>query len=196
MRHLIRFIPSLVAILCSGLVVPLAMADNDRPNQRHRVQARLSGFNEVHFSGGPPATLRGAVSTAASGTFTANIDEQDEIIHYELRYQDLEGEVTQGHIHFGQRHTVGGIVVWLCQTEGTPAPDEVADVTPLCPNEGTVTGTITPAQVLTATGQGLDAEEFDELVRAIRAGAAYVNVHSSLFPPGEIRGHIGGRQDD
>jgi hypothetical protein len=196
MRHSIRFIPSLVAILCSGLVLPLAMADDDHPNQRHHVQARLSGFNEVHFSGGPPATLRGAVSTAASGAFTARIDEQDDVIHYELRYQDLEGEVTQGHIHFGQRHTVGGIVVWLCQTEGTPAPDEVADVTPLCPDEGTVTGTITPAQVLTATGQGLDAEEFEELVRAIRAGAAYVNVHSSLFPPGEIRGHIGGREDD
>ena len=120
----------------------------------------------------------------------------DEIIHYELRYQDLEGTVTQGHIHFGQQHTVGGIVVWLCQTEGRPAPHEVADLTPICPEEGTVTGTITPAQVLPATGQGLDAEEFDELVRAIRAGAAYANVHSSLFPPGEIRGQIGDRQDD
>ena len=59
-----------------------------------------------------------------------------------------------------------------------------------------MSGTITPAQVLAAANQGLDAEEFDELVRAIRAGAAYVNVHSSLFPPGEIRGQIGGSQDD
>jgi hypothetical protein len=196
MRHAIRSLPSLMAILCSGLMVPFAMADNDHHDRRHQLRAHLSGFNEVHFSGGPPATLRGAVSTEASGTFTAKIDERDEIIHYELRYQDLEGTVTQGHIHFGQQHTVGGIVVWLCQTEGTAAPSEVADVTPMCPEEGTVTGTITPDQVLTATGQGLDAEEFDELVRAIRAGAAYANVHSSLFPPGEIRGQIGGRRDD
>jgi CHRD domain len=196
MSHAIRSIPLLIAILCSGLVVPLAMVDNDRPNRRHQVQARLSGFNEVHFIGDRSATLRGAVSTAASGSFMAEIDERDEIIHYELRYQDLEGMVTQGHIHFGQQHTVGGIVVWLCQTEGTPAPPEVADLTPMCPGEGTVTGTITPAQVLTATGQGLNAEEFDELVRAIRAGAAYANVHSLLFRPGEIRGQIGGRQND
>jgi hypothetical protein len=140
--------------------------------------------------------LRGAVSTAASGTFTAKIDERDEIITYELRYQDLEGDVRQGHIHFGQQHTVGTIVVWLCQTAGTPAPMEVADVTPMCPEEGAVTGTITPAQVLAASDQGLEAEAFDELVRAIRAGAAYANVHSSLFPPGEIRGQIGGREDD
>jgi hypothetical protein len=60
--------------------------------------------------------------------------------------------------------------------------------------EGTVTGTITPGQVLSAAGQGLDAGEFDELVRALRAGATYANVHSSLFPPGEIRGQI--RDDD
>jgi CHRD domain len=196
MRHSIRFVSSLVTILCSGLMVSLAMADNDHHDRRRHVRARLSGFNEVHFSGGPPAALRGAVSTEARGTFTAKIDEHDDLITYELRYQDLEGTVTQGHIHFGQQHTVGGIVVWLCQTEGTPAPDEVADVTPFCPEEGSVSGTITPAQVLAAANQGLDAEEFDELVRAILAGAAYVNVHSSLFPPGEIRGQIGGSRDD
>jgi CHRD domain len=196
MRRLIRSIPALVAILCSGLMVSLAMADDDHHDSHRQVQARLSGFNEVHFSGEPPATLRGAVSTEARGTFTAKIDEQDNLITYELRYQDLEGEVTQGHIHFGQQHTVGGIVVWLCQTEGTPAPDEVADVTPVCPEEGSVTGTITPEQVLEATNQGLDAGEFDELVGAIRAGTAYVNVHSSLFPPGEIRGQIDDHEDD
>jgi hypothetical protein len=182
-------------ILCLALLmgvspIPLAVAENDHHDQSHKVQARLSGFHEVHFSAGPPATLRGAVSTGARGTFVARIDTQDNTIHYELSYQDLEGEVTQGHIHFGQRHTVGGIVVWLCQTAGTPAPAAVAASTPFCPAEGTVTGTITPAQVLTATGQGLEAGEFDELVDAIRAGATYANVHSTLFPPGEIRGQI------
>ena len=33
---------------------------------------------------------------------------------------------------------------------------------------------------------------FAELVRAIRAGVAYVNVHSSVFPGGEIRGQTRG----
>lgn len=53
-----------------------------------------------------------------------------------------------------------------------------------------MTGTITPAQILPAAGQGIDSGEFEELVRAIRAGATYANVHSSLFPPGEIRGQL------
>src|SRR5205814_921559 len=72
------------------------------------------------------------------------------------------------------------------------APAAVAALTPFCPAEGTVTGTIVAAQVLTVAGQGIDAGEFDELVAAIRAGVTYANVHSVLFPPGEIRGHIRG----
>jgi len=128
MRHPIQSISSLAAILASGLMIPSAMADN-RPQQ---VQAHLSGFNEVHFSGGPPATLRGAVSTTASGTFTARVFDRPKIIQYELRYRNLEGTVTQAHIHFGQHHSVCGIVVWLCETESTPAPPEVAAVTPTC----------------------------------------------------------------
>jgi hypothetical protein len=196
---------------------PAVLADSDQDRDtRSKIEAELSGYNEVHFvttqiciPGGtappcaPPTTvaalntsaLRGAVSTGATGKFRARIDESNSMIHYELSYQGLEAAVTQAHIHFGQRHTVGGIVVWLCQTPAgsagnTPAPAAVAAATPVCPQEGTVEGTITPAQVLTATGQGLNAGEFAELVAAIRAGATYANVHSTLFPPGEIRGHI------
>jgi hypothetical protein len=173
--------------------VPSALAAD-----RH-VEADLSGYNKVHFIAGnagtgatplvPPA-LRGAVSTKASGKFEATIDDRNDTIHYTLRYDDLEGTVTQAHIHFGQRHTVGGIVVWLCQTAGVPAPPSVNQSTPTCPASGTVSGTITPAQVLEAVGQGIAPGEFDEVVAAIRAGRAYANVHSTLFPPGEIRGQI------
>lgn len=56
------------------------------------------------------AAVRGAISTGATGTFRAKIDEDTSTIHYELSYEGLEGTVTQAHIHFGQRHTVGGIV--------------------------------------------------------------------------------------
>jgi hypothetical protein len=181
--------------------IPLALADDD--DNPKRVSARLSGFNEVHFIAGnaaatPPVApaLRGAVSTKGTGRFSAHIDDAAQQITYELRYDGLEGDVTQSHIHFGQRHTTGGITIWLCQTPSTPAPAAVAGVTPFCPTPGgTVTGTIAPAQVLAVAGQGIAAGEFAEIVRAIRAGATYANVHSTLFPPGEIRGQIraGGR---
>jgi|ERR1044071_7551356 hypothetical protein len=182
-----------------GLAITLLSVVTEANDDGQKFTAKLSGYNEVHFiAGDPTATpivapaLRGAVSTGASGAFQATIDKSGTLIDYVIHYEGLEADVTQSHIHFGQRRTVGGIVVWLCQTPGTPAPSSVAAVTPFCPGarEGTVTGTITAAQVLAVTGQGIAAGEFDELVRAIRAGAAYANVHSTLFTPGEIRGHI------
>jgi len=41
-----------------------------------------------------------------------------------------------------------------------------------------------------AASQGLAAGEFTELVRAIRAGATYVNVHTTGHPGGEIRAQL------
>jgi CHRD domain-containing protein len=181
-----------VAALTFGLS---ATADDGKPDN---FRARLSSYNEVHFIAGPPAALRGAISSAASGSFRADIDDKHNAIDYTLSYSGLESPVTQAHIHFGQRHTPGGIVVWLCQTATVPAPAAVAAVTPVCPQEGTVSGTISPNQVLTVTGQGIDAGEFDELLRAIRAGATYANVHTAVNAPGEIRGQLrhGGRGHD
>ncbi|HEX2442228.1 MAG TPA: CHRD domain-containing protein [Methylomirabilota bacterium] len=164
----------------------LALANDDN------FSATLSGYNEVHFIAAPTPALRGAISTTARGRFEARIDDHKDIISYELSYEGLTTDVTQAHIHFGQRHTVGGIVVWLCQTALVPAPATVAALTPTCPGptSGTVKGTITPAQVLEAVGQGIAAGEFEEVVAAIRAGRAYANVHSTTFAPGEIRGQI------
>lgn len=190
-----RSILSLLTLMAIS-TVPLVQADDAHRNRAFRIRTHLSGYNEVHLVQGPPVAIRGAVSTAASGRFVAHIDPANNIIRYELSYKKLEGAVTQAHIHFGQRHTVGGIVVWLCQTAGTPAPASVAALTPSCPAEGTVTGTIVPAQVLAQTGQGIEAGAFAELVQAIEAGAAYANVHTSLFTPGEIRGQLPARDDD
>lgn len=166
--------------------------DDDR-GQQDRFSTDLSGYHEVHFVAGPPAALRGAVSTKAQGRLRLIIHDRRELIEYELNYDGLEGNVTQAHIHFGQPSTVGGIVVWLCETAAAPAPASVAALTPNCPQNtrgGAVTGTIQAAQVLAQSAQGIEAGEFAEVVRAIRAGATYVNVHSTLFPPGEIRGPI------
>jgi hypothetical protein len=195
----LKFRPLTRAVVAATLgcvfgAAPLAMARDDGHDDKGKFTTELSGYNEVHFVAAPTPALRGAISTKATGNFKATIDDAKQLIHYELNYQGLEGAVTQSHIHFGQRHTVGGIVVWLCQTDGTPAPANVAAVTPKCPPNtvsGPVTGTIASTQVLAQTAQGIDAGEFEELVRAIRAGATYVNVHSTLFPPGEIRGHLG-----
>jgi hypothetical protein len=129
-----------------------------------------------------------AVSSAARGFFKARIRESAGSIAYELSYQGLQGDIRQAHIHFGQRSVNGGISVYLCQTATNPDPTGLAPVCGASP--ATVTGTLTAANVIGPAGQGIAAAEFAELVRAIRAGVAYVNVHSSVFPGGEIRGQM------
>ncbi len=131
----------------------------------------------------------GPVSSVAGGNFEARIDDSDNTISFELTFANLEGTVTQAHIHFGQRSVNGGISAWLCESATNPSPSASTPACPAAPG-GTVTGTITPLEVVGPTGQGIAAGEFEELVAAIRAGRAYANVHSSRFPAGEIRGQL------
>ena len=52
--------------------------------------------------------------------------------------------------------------------------------------------------MIARSAQNIDAGAagFAEMIKAMRAGAAYANVHTTLFPTGEIRGAIGPRDDD
>jgi hypothetical protein len=141
--------------------------------------ATLSGFEEVP-----------AISTEGGGMFRSRIAIGAEEIAYELSYGELTGDAQQAHIHLGQRGVNGGISVFLCSNLGN-GPEG----TQACPvKEGTVTGTIVPADVIGPTAQGIAAGEFAELVRAIRAGATYVNVHTTVHPGGEIRKQLRGRR--
>jgi hypothetical protein len=145
------------------------------------IRAKLRGFEEVI-----PGQTIGAISTGARGEFRGKINKDGTEIQFELSYTGIETAVTQAHIHFGQRRTQGGVSVFLCQTTGSPDPTGHADTCPA--QSGTVTGTLTEANVIGPANQGIAAGEFGELVRAIRAGVTYVNVHSTRFPSGEIRG--------
>jgi len=86
--------------------------------------------------------------------------------------------LTHGH----EDHT-GGLPYVLPQIPGTPIYTSRLTA-------GLVTGTITPADVIGPTAQGIAPGEWNELVAAIRAGVAYANVHSTTQPAGEIRGQI------
>ena len=129
--------------------------------------AGLSGFNEV------PAVL-----SPASGSFKAVIRD-DDTIDFDLDYEGTIGVPVQAHIHFGQKDVNGGVVAFLC---GGPAP--------ACGPNG-LSGTLDAASVIgAAAAQGIEAGDFEGLVTAIRTGNAYVNVHTTVFPTGEIRGQI------
>ena len=124
------------------------------------------------------------VSSTGTGSFAAEIDEGTSTITYELTYRDLSTPALFAHIHFGNRFTAGGVSAFLCGGGGKPpCPSGTSDT-------AIVTGTILPADVIGPAGQGITLGEFGELVRAIRAGMTYANVHTTVFPAGEIRGQI------
>lgn len=160
--------PVLALALCATASSALA--------QEKSLEIRLKSFQEVP-----------SVSSAAAGRFKLFLDESSGAIHYDLSYTGLEGTVTQGHIHFGQRGVNGGIMVWLCQTSGFVDP---AGRAPVCAQSGTVSGVLAADNVVGPAGQGIAAGEFSEALKAIRAGVAYVNVHSTKFPAGELRGQL------
>jgi hypothetical protein len=53
-----------------------------------------------------------------------------------------------------------------------------------------VEGDVTPADVIGPNGQGIEPGSFQEILRAMRAGHSYVNIHTTRWPGGEIRGQI------
>jgi CHRD domain len=171
----IKLAAGVAVIAIASVVATAALAGGGR-----EIRESLTGFQEVPV-----------VSTGADGTFKAEV--RRDRIDYRLRWEDLEGQVTQAHIHLGQRDVNGGITVWLCgnPTAGPP-PITPPDGTQRCPltDPGRVSGTITEDHVVGPAGQGITAGEFDELLRAIRAGVTYANVHSSTFGGGEIRAQL------
>ena len=168
--------------LATGSTPAASHAEHGRGAKR-RFKADLRGFSEVP-----------SVSTEARGKLWLRINKDEDEIAWRLEYQDLQGGITQAHIHLGDHHTTGGISVWFCNATATPPPTIPTPAT--CPTApqgappAVLTGTFRSADVAGPGGQLVAAGELAELIRAIRSGVAYANVHSSLVASGEIRGQI------
>jgi hypothetical protein len=157
-------------------------------NGRRQFSEFLNGLKEA----------TAVVSTTGTGTFRATINDDETEINYVLTFQDLEGDVRQGHIHIGLPQNQGGIVLWLCDSAANPSPSattpECTVDDPLNTRAGSVTGTLTADDVQAQVGNGIEAGEFAEVIALIRAGTTYANVHSTKFPGGEVRSQIANRE--
>lgn len=169
-----RRLVTLIALVALVSVSTLVFAQGFK-----RISELLTGYEET------PS----AVSTTGNGTFNAIISNDASRIDWELTYSDLEGAIQQAHVHFGQKGVSGPISVFLCTNLGNgPAGTQPCPAPP-----ATISGSIVAADVTNlANERGISAGELDELIQAIRAGATYVNIHSTRWPSGEIRSQIDG----
>ena len=160
----------LAALACLAAALPAEAQPN-------RFSTRLRAFDEVP-----------SLATPGVGRFSATVSDDGSEVSYRLDYRNLEGSVLQAHIHLAQPGVNGMIMVFLCSNLGNgPAG------TPACPADpGVVTGTFDAADVIGPIQQGVQPGELFTVIRAMRAGFAYANVHTDRFPGGEIRGQIHG----
>jgi len=149
-----------IVLATFALAGSIAACGGDDDPAEIRYTATLSGANEV------PAR-----TTTASGT--ATITEDNTALNYTVNVAGITA-VTAAHIHVGAAGVNGGVIAPLFGT-----------TTPTGAMTGVLaTGTITQSTI-TATNVSMDS-----LRVLLRNGNAYVNVHSSTYPGGELRGQV------
>jgi hypothetical protein len=143
------------------LAAPLAYSDE-------HFSASLVGDNEV-----PP------INSDGSADFRMDIGDT---ITFSLRFSGLSSNLTLAHIHFAPTKVAGGVMIFLCGGGGQPA----------CPaaTSGTINGTITAANVTGPANQGITVGDLASALEAVRDDLGYVNMHTTNFGGGEIRGQV------
>lgn len=165
----------ITAILAATvLIAGLTAGGADLPNfvfadsGKKSFKAKLNGYQE-----------NPDISTAATGDFKAKLSKDRTELEYELYYSDLE-DVTFAVIHLGKSGVNGDPIAFLCGRNGDTA----------CPASKSLTGILTAEDLIGPEDQEIDAGEWDEFLRALRAGVVYVNITTDEFTAGEIRGQI------
>ena len=154
---------AITALAVSMLAAPAAYS------QSENFSASLAGANEV-----PPINSTGAADfgmTIQPGSIT-----------FSLTFSGLSSPLVVAHLHFAPSKVAGGVMIFLCGGGGQPA----------CPaaTSGTITGTITAANVTGPTTQGIAPGNLDAALEGVRNGLSYANMHTTMFPGGEIRGDV------
>lgn len=132
-------------------------------------RAHLSGDNEVP-----------TVETDAQGQATFQRTRSGDALDYRLLVANIEN-VFMAHIHAGPADANGPVVAWLYPEDGG-APE---------PIEGRFSGVLAESRLTADDLVGpLAGGALDDLLELIRSGDAYVNVHTTQHPAGEVRGQI------
>jgi hypothetical protein len=119
------------------------------------------------------------IDTPGHGRATFVLSKSGESLNYRLNVADID-DVSMAHIHIAPAGKDGPVAVWLYPSH----PPAVA-------KNGEFTGVLARGAITAADLRGpLEGKTIADLVDDIKAGNAYVNVHTKAHPGGEIRGQI------
>ena len=111
-----------------------------------------------------------AAASGAQGTGNVTLSPDESSLTATVNYSGLSGPVTAAHIHSGAAGVAGPVVL--------PFTGELTSP---------FSKTFTEADYVVGSGAPPDFKSFME---SMKAGGAYVNVHTAACKPGEIRGQI------
>ncbi|MFQ5796264.1 MAG: CHRD domain-containing protein [Candidatus Bipolaricaulia bacterium] len=123
----------------------------------------------------PPVDMGTPATASGMGVFVLNADHTE--LAYAITYSGLSGPVNIAHFHMGALGDAGGVVRTIC---GAPPAPEAPSQCPMGMS-GTLAGAWTSSDSQPLTQEAVDA---------LMAGSIYVNFHTSLNGPGEVRGQI------
>jgi len=118
------------------------------------------------------------VETLAQGQAIFQLSKDGTEITYKLIVANIDNVIV-AHIHLGGAGTSGPPIVFLF---GPVSP-------PVTQNGVLIEGSFTEADLIPRPDLGFNGT-FEELLALLPTGETYVNVHTTAYPGGEIRGQI------
>lgn len=129
-------------------------------------------------AGSTPGTLyvstmlsQNGAATSGVGNSTLRLSEDENTAYMTRTYSGLTGPITSEHIHVDPYLTHPSIIVFDIDTPVTPGDGLQPD--------GRYKWTILPVGTLTKA----------DIIEIIKEGKAYINLHTAMYPNGEIRGN-------
>lgn len=155
-----------LAGICAAAAVAVVFSTAPAAAQEIHMTAALTGGEETPS----PGVLTGAVGTA-----NVTLDSSNRSVTVELQVLNLPNASTAGHIHVGPRGIAGPVVLDFTFPAGRTG-------------DFGLLFRLTTADFRPRPEFGINT--MDDLIEAIANGNAYINVHTTAFPGGEIRGQL------
>lgn len=165
----------------------LALIGTTAPAAAHIVvyETTLSGANEFPSN-----------ASAGTGSARVTVDEDLLTMRVEISFSGLQGNTTASHIHCCTPDTLGrplaGVATETPTFVGFPLGvtagtyDHLYDLTA----RATYNGSTSATSFFVLNGGNTISGAMNALIAGMDNGTAYVNVHTSAFPGGEIRGFL------